>query len=186
MSSRRINYKPILIILVICLAISGFAFLNHLSKPVEIDISDQMPFKAAIGKKFIVKQDLYIYTLKGGLVCQIGMKKNLSSGRSIGFPKVVDKKYIGLDTKKLVIKGIIEKGQVFTIKRVVKVRGFEYSYISFRVIVNKDPIFSKKECAADFIISIEDRQLNTMLFSEPPIFAPDIAEPDPKDGVWWK
>jgi hypothetical protein len=138
---------------------------------VSQDVSNLPAFKAAIGKKFIAQQDLYIYSINGSSLDVIGASKDLDAAKSAG--------------KQVVIKGIIKQGQTMVIKRILQVTGIRDSYTSYRVLIDQDPVYSKKECEITPVFN-PDNPAKTVYWSDPPIFRADVANPAPDDGVWWK
>lgn len=149
------------------------------------DISKQTPYSEAIGKKFVVKQDMYIYQDSDSDMNEIGTLEFLKRMTS-GLPSVVDVKFIGKQAGSVKINGVVKKDQIITLNRVVMQKGFEFSYVSYRVLVDDDAYFSKHECAVDFILNDNENPPKTAHWSDPPIFKADLAEPLASDGVWWK
>jgi hypothetical protein len=168
-----------------------------------IDISDKSPYSEAIGKKFVVKQSMYIYQAdyysKNAIISIEGLK-GIAAGR---MPNVVDERYIGTIAGNGTIHGVVKKGQIITISHVVIEKGFEDCYGKLRVFVDSDAYFSRHECitwpsllnrACQDLLARASQDIlypgvnppKTLGWGDPPIFETDLLEPLPSDGVWWK
>jgi hypothetical protein len=144
------------------------------------DISKEPPYSQCIGKKFILKEDMYIFKFNDSYKYAIA---GPDSGIS-GLTKFVDPKFIGRDSGRLVIKGIIKKGSIFHIIRVNCVTTFELSYIDFLITFENIPI-SKNGVLSGSILNLNNPP-DTKTWSDPPIFKANLVEPLPSDGIWWK
>ena len=144
------------------------------------DISKELPYNQCIGKKFILKEDMYIFKFHDSSQYVIA---GPDSGIS-GLTKQVDSKFIGRDSGRLVINGIIRKGSIFNIIKVNYVKTFELSYVDFLISFEDIPI-SKVGLLSGPICNFKNPP-DTPHWSDPPIFDANLAEPLPSDGVWWK
>lgn len=150
------------------------------------NISNQPPYDQCIGKKFTIKEDMYIFKDNGSSLCSIAPQ---NSG-IMGLPRYVDKKYLEDDNygKKnrypLVIKGIVAKGSIFTIIKVVNSIDFETSFTL--LLITFDNIPSIKNGIITTEIMNWKNYPYTTTWGDPPIFEAKFAEPFPSDGVWWK
>jgi hypothetical protein len=149
------------------------------------DISKEPPYNQCIGKKFILKEDMYIFKFNDSSQCSIA---GAQSG-IIGLPRYVDKKYLdddyfGRNNRYLSIQGIIEKESTFTLVKVINKKTFESSYVRFLIAFNKMPI-AKNGVITTSILNLDNPPF-TKFWSDPPIFDAKYALPLPSDGIWWK
>ena len=149
------------------------------------DLSKKKPYNEAIGKRFIVKKNMFIYQHSDSNVSQIGTPEYLKSMVPI-IPSVVNVKYVGTQAGSVKITGIVKKNQVVTLNRIIIDKSFESSFFSFRVFVDGNSYFSKHECDCSSIINRSFNPPKTSNWSDPPIFKADLIEPLPSDGIWWK
>ncbi len=166
-----------LIILSLALACSGCSITKN--------ISNQPPYNQCIGKKFILKEDMYIFKFHGSFQGAIARPNN----GMMGLPRYVNKKYLeddhfGKNNHYLTILGIVPKGSIFTIITVINRRTFEGAYVDFLIDFDDFPITKKGLLSID-ICNLKNPPY-TPHWSDPPIFEAKFAEPLPSDGVWWK
>ena len=158
------------------LGILGFCTSCSLTK----DISKEPPYSQCIGKKFILKEDVYLFQDHGSSQLSIA---GPNSGVS-GLTKFVDPKFIGRDNGQLLIRSIIKKDSIFSIVNVSCIQQFESSYIEF--LIKFDGInLSKHGINTTCILNLNNPP-DTKTWSDPPIFKANLVEPLPSDGVWWK
>ncbi len=149
------------------------------------NISNQPPYNHCIGKKFILKEDMYVFKFHDSPDYFIAPEH---SGIT-GLPPYVDKKYLendyfGKHNYYLTILGIVPKGSIFNIIRVVRRTTFELSYVMYLIAFDNLPSI-KNGIITTEILNF-DNPPDALYWSDPPIFEAKFAEPLPSDGVWWK
>lgn len=154
-------------------------------RPALRDVSSQGPYREAIGKKFILQRDLYVYKFHDSPLLQLGSANNMPPD-SMGVPEEVDEKYIGLNAEYLTLKGVVKKGQVFTIKKALYKEDYYFPYVSYRVVLDGNQQFSNKEINTMQMIELTANPPKTETWSTPPIFKSDMALPLASEGEWWK
>lgn len=163
-----------------------FSFIGLISCTQTTNISDQEPYKTAIGKHFILQKDMYVYQFNDPeSSLRIGLVTDMSNP-SIGIPNIIDKKYIGIKGAYITIKGVAEKGEICTIKNIIKKQTFENSTCKYYISLNNNIISSIQEIDTYDIVNISHNPPDTKTWSDPPIFKADAALPLPSDGIWWK
>lgn len=146
------------------------------------DVSNQAPFRDAIGQKFVVQTDLYIYKLYDSSVLELGPASDLGP-YSIGVPRKVDDKYIGLKAEYLSLEGVVKRGQIFTIEKVLyRDDGFSSS-ISYRIALDGLPSLSKKQIATMQLIEPGGNLPSARNGYSPPIFKSEFVLPLESDGL---
>ncbi len=144
-----------------------------------VDLSHQEPYSEAIGKKFVLQQDLYIYTFR--------KSTHLYLGNAFGLPNKVDQKYIKTKYSDGFIIGIAQVGQTIEIDQFLE----EYAPLAsssnycFIKLIDKNVINFGQLDATD-LVNIKDNPPYTKTWGDPPIFNPKYALPLPSEGVWWK
>lgn len=163
----------------------GILFLLCFGCTENKDLSKELPYNRSIGKKFILKEDLYIF-------CDYDSSQLSIAGPHagiIGLPPLVNEKYFGDDyfgkkNRYLKIKGIVKKGSIFTIKQVIKESNIEDSMIEF--VIQFENFFATKEIFdTGSILNWKNYPFDKTL-GDPPIFNPELVNPLPSDGIWWK
>ena len=154
-------------------------------RPSLKDVSNQDPYREAIGKKFSLQRDLYIYQMNESRALEIGPGTDMSQ-YSIGVPSEVNEKHIGLNTHHLTIKGIAKTGQNITIQKILYKQDYYFPYGIYYIALEGHPQFSLQEIDAGEILNSERNPPKTEGWSTPPIFKADMALPLASDGVWWK
>ncbi len=144
------------------------------------NISNQPPYNQCIGKKFILKEDMYIFKDDDTSLYSIAPQ---DAGIN-NLPRFIDPKYIGRHIHSLTVTTIIPKGNVFTIIKVIIKKTFELSYTDYLISFD-DFQFTKKGLLSGQILNLNNPPY-TPHWSDPPIFEAKFAEPLPSDGVWWK
>ena len=144
------------------------------------DISKEAPYNQCVGRKFILKEDIYIFKYYDSLEYSIA---GPNSGIN-GLTKFVDEKYIGRDNGLLVIKGVIKKNTLFSIVKIIDVKEFESSYVRFFVSFNSG-LYTNENINCNSILNWKFYPF-TKTWGDPPIFEADLVKPLPSDGVWWK
>lgn len=149
------------------------------------NISNQPPYDQCIGKKFVLKEDMYIFKFHGSSQYSIAPQ---NSGIT-GLPRYVDKKYLeddhfGKNNHYLTMKGIVPKGSIFNITRVVRIKTFEMSYVMFLIAFDDIPAIKNGIITTEMLNF--DNPPDALNWSDPPIFKAKFVEPLPSDGVWWK
>jgi hypothetical protein len=173
-SKRR--YFFILFILMAC-AITGCTSVK--------DISKERPYSEAIGKSFVLQQDMYIFQYNGDPGLNLGRLINKDHVVN-GIPIEVNEKYIGLKCLQLTIKGVIKKGDVIILSSVKEERSFNDIFYGYYVIIKTQPHFANKELRVSSMLNVLKNPPYTQTWSDPPIFKAEYALPLPSDGVWWK
>lgn len=149
------------------------------------NISNQAPYDQCIGKKFVLKEDMYIFKFNDTSLWSIATQH---SG-IVGLPPLVDKKYLedqyfGKNNQYLTIKEIVAKGSIFTVVKVNYEQNIESSHTYFLIAFETLPAV-KNWISASAIMNF-DNPPYTSHWSDPPIFEAKFAEPLPSDGIWWK
>ena len=149
------------------------------------NISNQPPYDQCIGKKFVLKEDMYIFKFYGSSQCSIAGQHN----GIMGLPRYVDRKYLEDDhfsknNHYLAIQGIVPKGSIFIITKVIDEITFDDSFT--RILITFDNIPSIKNGIITTAILNWKNYPFDKTFGDPPIFKPDLIEPLPSDGIWWK
>ena len=144
------------------------------------NISNQPPYNQCIDKKFVLKEDMYIFKFDDSSQCSIAPQ---NSGIP-NLPRFIDPKYIGRHIHNLTVTAIVPKGSVFDITRVVRIKTFEISYVMFLIAFDNIPSI-KNGIITTEILNL-DNPPDALNWSDPPIFEAKFAEPLPSDGIWWK
>lgn len=159
----------------------GITLLTSCAKITYID--NLSPYNTAIGKKFILKRDAYVYRYQETEYSYpfVGMG-GLKNGAGVpGLPDIVTEKFINTLQGNKQITGIYKAGEVFAVHRIKRFESFENSYNKYEIRFIKDnKIFETIHINVSFNPPISNR------WSDPPIFDKEFAIPHPDDGVWWK
>ena len=161
------------------------------------DLSHQSPYSRAIGKSFILQQDLYIYSSLGSSGLVIGTPLGLLPYEQ-GLPPKVDSKHIGFKNNEFVIKGVVVKKSKITLKKIVINWSIEDSSPAY--IFSIDSNLNNKGSSISASYQLLQLQKNppfttiwrnknappVPIWSDPPIFKAEYALPLPSDGIWWK
>ena len=158
-----------------------------------IDLNRQEPYFRAIGKQFVLQQDLYIYYFNDynkypylvPLPCKLYLGTTAGFGSlSYDLPEKVEEKYIGSKNSYFTLLGILSKGTVMSVKRIVEHKTLDNSYTLYIVSPNQGS-FENQEIDSFGICDFSNPPF-TKTWSDPPIFKAEYALPLPSDGVWWK
>jgi hypothetical protein len=143
-----------------------------------VDLSQDEFYKKAIGKSFVLNKDYYLYQWDKGIPY---------IGKFDYFP--VDEARIGKGHfREARIIGVVRKGQVVQISKVINSRSFEDSIIKYLVILSK-PTASQQhysEMDVTFLMNLDDILPSKRQWRDPPIFKSEAATPLESDGIWWK
>ena len=150
------------------------------------DLSHQSPYSMAIGKSFILQQDLYIYNNIGYSDLNIGLPRII--------PQEVDEKYIGYKDNQIIIKGVALKNSTVKISNIISEVTGQGDYVSYIALINGNT--PNVTIAMEILnfqknppITLEGRNKDAPpvpIWSDPPIFKAEYALPLPSDGIWWK
>lgn len=158
------------------------------------NLSRRAPYREAIGKQFVLQQDLYVYYcndyeegswLSFPCKLRLGTTTNLPATFDNGLPRTVKEKYIGTKNSYITLAGILRKGTTFTIKRIIKQKTVDNVYYFYLIAPTQGPFAGQEIEPSDFVAIFENPPY-TKTWSDPPIFDPRYALPLPSDGVWWK
>jgi len=109
---------------------------------------------------------------------------DLFIGRVSELPKEISSTNIGNKFSEMTIVGIVKKGEVFQIKKIVEKITIESSYDYYY------GLFLDKNLLLETSFLTTERLFHnppfTKTWSDPPIFDPKAALPLPSDGIWWK
>ena len=144
------------------------------------NISNQPPYNQCIGKKFVLKEDMYIFQDDDTSLYSIAPQ---DSGIN-NLPRFIDPKNIGRHIHSLTVTTIVPKESIFTIIKVVRRTTFEMSYVMFLIAFDNIPAIKNGIITTEMLNF--DNPPDTLNWSDPPIFKAKFAEPLPSDGVWWK
>jgi len=144
------------------------------------NISNQPPYNQLIGKKFVIKEDMYIFKDDDASLYTIAPQ---DSGIN-NLPRFIDPKYIGRHIHSLTVITIVPKGSVFSIIKVIDAIGFETSFTE--VLIAFDNVPSIKNGIVTSEILNWKNYPYTKIWGDPPIFEAKLVEPLQSDGVWWK
>jgi hypothetical protein len=169
-------------------------FLGCALTSCTIDLSKKKPYREAIGKQFVLQQDFYIYYfndygehsyLSSPCKLCLGTTHTLAGTFSYGLSERVDEKYIGSKNFWVTLEGVLHKGTVVTLKRVLEQRTFENTYFYYIISPNQGP-FAGQEIDPYDITHMFSNPPYSKTWSDPPIFESNAALPLPSDGIWWK
>ena len=158
------------------------------------DLSKRTPYLEALGKEFVLQQDLYIYYcndydehswLSFPSKLRLGITTNLPATFDYDLPRTVEEKYIGAKNSYVTLQGILWKGTTVTIKRIIKRKAVDNVYY-FYLISPTQGDFAGQEINPSDLINIFENPPYSKTWSDPPIFDPKYALPLPADGIWWK
>lgn len=158
------------------------------------DVSNDIPYKTAIGKSFILQEDVYIYSYLDSPRLVLGSPIGILPYVN-GHAPTVDAKFIGLKTNQIIIRGIAKKESILSIKEIsihkdvdntypdyiANIKGEEKQYLhmsSELLDLQKNPPFTTTWRNKD--------APPVPIWSDPPIFKAKYALPLPSDGIWWK
>lgn len=150
------------------------------------DLSHQSPYSKAIGKNFILQQDMYIYNNIGYADLNIGFPRII--------PQEVDKKYIGYKDNQIIIKGVASKNSTIKITNIISEMTGQGNHVSYLAIVNGSTsnviidtgIMNILNNPPISILPNSKDATPVPIWSDPPIFKAEYALPLPSDGIWWK
>ncbi|NBV29833.1 hypothetical protein EBS02_12625, partial [bacterium] len=143
------------------------------------NISDQPPYNQCIGKKFVLKEDMYIFKDDDTSLYSIAPQ---NSGLP-NVPRFIDPKYIGRHIHNLTVTAIVSKGSIFNVIRVINAITFDDSYTRYLIAFDNIPSI-KNGIITTEILNL-DNPPYTPHWSDPPIFEARYALPLPSDGIWW-
>jgi hypothetical protein len=143
------------------------------------DLNNKKPYVEAVGKKFVLQQDYYIFRIHSGV--------HLYIGDYFALPRQVEQKNIGFKNNDINILGIAKAGQIIQIdkffEKTATISGsFNFLYVSLLVGSSS----KCHELDATGLMNMMKNPPFTTTWSDPPIFDAKYALPLPSDGVWWK
>lgn len=175
------NVMNKLIIQIFCWFIGVLDFLGLLSGcSSRKDISKEPPYNQCVGKKFALKEDVYIFKFYDNPQYLIA---GPNSGVN-GLATDVNKQYIGTSTSQLSVIDVKKKGTSFTLVKVIDESSLDNSYINF--FIKFDDLNLSNDCINATRILNWKFYPFTKTWGDPPIFKSDLVEPLPSDGIWWK
>jgi hypothetical protein len=142
----------------------------------KIDLSSKEPYIQSIGKFFVLQQDYYTFRFNDS--------DDLFIGKISEIPDEVNPRFIGLRFHEGIIIGIIKKGDLFQIKKIMKKNTIEDSYYDYYISISSQNTLINSSFLA-ISVSFHNPPF-TKTWSDPPIFDPKAALPLPSDGIWWK
>jgi len=149
------------------------------------DLSRQEPYIQAIGKQFVLRQDMYIYQFNDpGSSLRIGDIRSTNNPPNI--PDVIDERYIGTEGAYITLRGVARKGEIFTVKSVIKKQTFEDVTYKYYISLNNNSTIPPTEQIDTYDISNFNNPPDTKTWSDPPIFQANAALPLSSDVIWWK
>lgn len=142
------------------------------------DLSVQSPYNQAIGKKFALQKDFYIYTFRNSAHTYLG--------EGFGLPKEIDTKYIGTKYIDGDVLGIARAGAIIQLNKIILKKTFESSFDFYYVslVGSNDSRFHALDATG--FLNFNKNPPITKTWSDPPIFDAKYALPLRSDGVWWK
>ncbi len=157
------------------------------------NLSQREPYLQAIGKQFVLQQDVYIYYFNDydkyhwlSFPCKLRIGQITPKDSFFyNLPSTVEEKHIGTKNSEVTLKGILWKGSTFTIKRIVRQKTVDNCYYFYLILPNQG-FFKDQEINPSDFVNIFENPPYTPHWSDPPIFDPKYALPLPADGVWWK
>ena len=160
----------------LCLLLSLLFFLASCNTCT--NLNNKEPYIEAIGKKFVLQQDYYIFKFID--------RNDLILGKVAQLPNDIDSKYIGSKFSNLKIIGIVKLGQLFQIEEIIRKQTIEDSYYNYYIVLQSlDHAYSYKVNASLLCNTMENPPFKKT-WSDPPIFESNAALPLPSDGIWWK
>ena len=144
------------------------------------NISNQPPYNQCIGKKFVLKEDMYIFKDDDTSLYSIAPQ---DSGIP-NLPRFIDPKYIGRHIHSLTVTTIVPKGSIFTIIKVIDAIDFENSFKEILIAFDNVPSIKNGVVTSEILNWKNHPFIKT--WGDPPIFEDKFVEPLPSDGVWWK
>ena len=122
-------------------------FLGCALASCTIDLSKKKPYLQSIGKQFVLQQDFYIYYFNDygkhsylSFPCKLRLGTTHSLGNfAYGLSERVDEKHVGSKNNHVTLEGVLHKGSVVTLKRVVEQRTFENTYFFYIISPNQGP-----------------------------------------------
>jgi hypothetical protein len=177
----------LLLLLFLLLILSLFLFLFLLNGYSRItDLSSQEPYSQAIGRRFVLQQNMYVYEFNDlGRPFRIGNR--IPNPACIGIPEMIDERYIGTQGRYVTLRAVARRGSILTIKSVIKKETFENMTCKYYISLDHNSTIPATEQIDTYdITNIYHNPPDTKSWFDPPIFQATAALPLASDPVWWK
>jgi hypothetical protein len=157
------------------------------------NLSNQLPMKQAIGKKFITQQDLVLFEQDAFGKSITGDRVYLGiAGKSPSLFHISGtnaEQYIGRKIDGTSVIGVVKKGSIITISKIMQRATIETSSVSYSAYIFSIPEYTNYSC--DITCSMDSKSIENSppyknTWAEPPLFSPDVALPLLSEGIWWQ